>query len=71
MEMPLTQSAYDEVDHQSVCDEVDHHLIPYMQARGRTPAGRRQHQGGDSQSYGLTPMAADFTFMDCYRIFFA
>ena len=34
-----------------------------VQARGRTPARRRQHQGGDSQSPALTSMAADFTFI--------
>ena len=34
-----------------------------VQARGRSPARRRQHQGGDSQSPALTSMAADFTFI--------
>ena len=35
----------------------------YVQARGRTPARRRRHEGGDDQSPGLTSMAADFTFV--------
>ena len=34
-----------------------------VQARGRTPARRRQHQGGDEKSPALTPMAADFAFL--------
>ena len=29
----------------------------------RTPARRRQHQGGDEKSPALTPMAADFAFL--------
>ena len=34
-----------------------------VQARGRTPARRRHHEGGDDQSPALTSMAADFTFV--------
>ena len=34
-----------------------------VQAPGRTPARRRQHQGGDEKSPALTSMAADFTFL--------
>ena len=34
-----------------------------VQARGRTPARRRRHEGGDDQSPALTSMAADFTFV--------
>ena len=34
-----------------------------VQARGRTPARRRRHQGGDEDSPALTSMAADFTFI--------
>ena len=32
-----------------------------VQARGRTPARRRHHEGGDDHSPALTSMAADFT----------
>ena len=34
-----------------------------VQARGRTPARRRHHEGRDDQSPALTSMAADFTFV--------
>ena len=34
-----------------------------VQARGRTPARRRRHEGGDDPSPALTSMAADFTFV--------
>ena len=34
-----------------------------VQARGRTPARRRHHEGGDDHSPALTSMAADFTFV--------
>ena len=34
-----------------------------VQARGRTPARRRRHQGGDENSPALISMAADFTFL--------
>ena len=34
-----------------------------VQARGRTPARRRHHKGGNDQSAALTSMAADFTFV--------
>ena len=34
-----------------------------VQARGRTPARSRHHEGGDDQSPALTSMAADFTFV--------
>ena len=34
-----------------------------VQARGRTPARRCRHEGGDDQSPALTSMAADFTFV--------
>ena len=34
-----------------------------VQARGRTPARRRRHEGGYDQSPALTSMAADFTFV--------
>ena len=34
-----------------------------VQARGRTPARRRRHQGGDEDSPALTSLAADFTFI--------
>ena len=34
-----------------------------VQARGRTPARRRHHEGGDDHSSALTSMAADFTFV--------
>ena len=34
-----------------------------VQAPGRTPARRRQHQGGGEKSPALTSMAADFTFL--------
>ena len=38
-----------------------------VQARGRTPARRRRHQGGDENSPALISMAADFTFLDSSR----
>ena len=34
-----------------------------VQARGRSPARRRHHEGGDDHSPALTSMAADFTFV--------
>ena len=34
-----------------------------VQARGRTPARRRRHEGGDDQSPALSSMPADFTFV--------
>ena len=39
------------------------HESKVVQARGRTPARRRRHEGGDDQSPALTSMAADFTFV--------